>query len=104
MFRAFSVDKAGAIVGVEVGPQAPRQLQIEAGGEGVALVVVEEEVAFVRRGKIGKAAGYAAGTLSVLMRVDGVELGECGDPGRGRGAFPAANASTSNGKRKENIG
>ena len=104
MLRAFAVDKAGAVIGIEVGPHPPGQLQVEAGGKRVALVVVEKEIAFVGRLEIGKTAGYAARALGVLVRVGGVELGASGDAGRVRRGFPATDAGTIDGERKENVG
>jgi len=93
VFWAFSVDEARAVAGIEVGPDAPGEIEIEAGGECVALVVVEEEITFVRRGEIGKTTGYSSSALRVLMGVSGVELGAPGDPGRVCRGFPAAVAA-----------
>jgi len=63
---AVTVEEARAVVQVEVGQHPPGQAQVEAGGECVALVVVEEEIGTFGRREVGKAAGDAAESLSVL--------------------------------------
>src|SRR5882757_4426765 len=104
MSRAFAVHKARAIVGVEVGPNAPWQLQIEAGGNRVALIVVEEEVTFVGRREVSEAARDAARAFGILVGVGGMNLSTAGDLRRIRGGFPAANARASDGQREKDIG
>jgi hypothetical protein len=104
MGRTIAVEKAGAIVDVEVRRRTPGQPQIEAGRERVALVVIEEEVALVRRLEIGEAAADRAGALGVLVRVSKVEAREVGDRGRFGAGFPAANAGAGDGQREKDVG
>ena len=103
MRRPFAVHKTRPVICIEVGPRAPGQGKIDPGRERVALIVVEEEVACVRRLEIGKASADAARALRILMRVGGVELNASGHAWRGCGAFPAADAGTIDGERKEDM-
>ena len=66
--------------------------------------MIEEEIALIRRFEVGQAAGYAACAFSVLVRIDSVELGQPGDPGRIRGSFPSTYARPLDGEREENVG
>ena len=102
---AFAIDKTGAVVSVEVSPGAPRQREIDPGRERVALVVIEEEIAFVRRLEIGKAAGDPTSAFRVLMGIRGMELGSSlAMRGEFVVRFPSADAGAIDGASgKENV-
>src|SRR5450432_4237841 len=103
MLRAFPVHKARAIVDIEVGPDVPWQLEIEAGRNRAALIVVEEEITFVRWFEIGQAAGHSPRAFGVLMGINGVELCEPSDSGRICGGLPSAYAGAIDSEWKENV-
>ena len=70
----------------------------------MALIVVEEEIAFVRWFEISKAPGDAAGPFRVLVRIDRVELSSSRNAWRGRSTLPTADARPIDGEGKENVG
>src|SRR6478752_6331729 len=100
---SFAIDKTGAVVCVEVSPGAPRQREIDPSREGVALVVIEKEVAYVRRLEISEAAGNSAGAFRVLIGIGGMELGASCEPRRVHRAFPSPDAGALDGEGKENV-
>ena len=104
VFRAFAIDKTGAVVCVEVSPGAPRQREINPGRECVALVVIEEEVAFVRRLEVGQAASDSARAFRVLIRISRMKLGASREARRVHRAFPSPDAGAIDGEGKENVG
>jgi len=55
---------------------------VEAGGEGVVLIVVEVKEARGGRREIGEAAGDAAGAFGGLARVGETKLDAAGEAGR----------------------
>src|SRR6478752_1240491 len=89
---SFAIDKTGAVVCVEVSPGSPRQREVDPGRKCVALVVIKEEVAFVRRLEIGEAASDSAGAFSVLIRIGGMELSASCEPRRVHRPFPSPDA------------
>ena len=44
MVRAVAIEKTGAVRNIEGCPGAAREVEIDAGAESIALVVIEEEV------------------------------------------------------------
>ena len=102
--RTVSIEKTGAIIGIEVGRHATWKLKVEASRKGIALVVIEKEVTLLGRRKISEPAGDSAGSLRILMRIGEVEFGAAGDVRRIDAGLPAANPSMRDCKWKEDIG
>ena len=70
MVGAVAIEEARAVVDGEGGEATPRQVALDAGGERVALVVVQVERSAGRRRKIGKTTGDGADALGDLVRVN----------------------------------
>src|SRR5215469_14081774 len=101
---AVAIEKSRSVIHVHRGPGTARKSHAHAGTDGVALIVVEEKVAFFGRREIRQTAGDSAGTLGVLMGVGEMELGATGDAWRAGGGFPTADASAVDGQREEDVG
>ena len=95
MFRAFAIEKAGAVIHVDVSPGAPRQREIDAGRERLALVMIEEEDTFFRRFEISQAAGNGARAFGILMGIGGMKLRASSEARRVNRAFPSPNRARS---------
>src|SRR5581483_718128 len=72
--------------------------------QGVALVVVQEEVTTLGRREVRKSSGYGAFSLDILMRVRHADLEPPEDLRGAQRCFPTANARLLDGQRKEDVG
>ena len=98
-----SIAEARAVVNIGGGIGAPRQRDVAAHIERVALVMIERSE-FGRRRVIGKAAGNGATALGDLVGVGEVDLSAVGKARRAQCEFPGANQGFGNGDGKENVG
>ncbi len=98
-----SVAEAGAVVDVGGGVGAPRERDVAAHVEGVALVVIERRQAG-GQGEIGETAGDGSAAFGNLVGVGEVELAAMGDAGRAESEFPSADHCLGNGDGEEEIG
>src|SRR5262249_23940847 len=103
MGRAVAVHESGAVIHVYVGGGFPRQNEIEAGRERVALIVVEKTKR-VAGAAADQPSGDNAGPLGILVGIRKVELPVAGDLGRFGSRLPAADSRMLERQRKENIG
>src|SRR5712692_6329424 len=101
---AVTVEEARAVVQIEVGRHPPGQAQVEAGGESVALVVVEVEIGIFGRREGGKADGDATESLSVLVRVGEMPLDASADTRRGGTGLPSPDARAFDSEREKDVG
>src|SRR2546425_2368397 len=101
---AVSIEKAGAIIGIEIGRHTPWKLEVEASRKGVTLIVIEKEVTLLGRRKVSEPAGDSTSSLRVLMRISKMEFCAASDYRRIDAAFPAANPRVRDRKWKEDIG
>ena len=83
-----SVAESGAVVNVGGGIGAPREADVAAYVERVALVVIERSESGRER-EVGEAAGDGAAALGDLVGVGEVNLGTAGDAGRAQREFPS---------------
>lgn len=104
MLRAVAIDEARAVVDVDSRPDAFREIDVEAGAYGVALIVIEEEILIDGRREVGEAASDSAEAFGVLVREGEVELGAIKNARGGRGGFPALDAGAVDGEREEDVG
>src|SRR6266571_2827732 len=104
MRRAVTIEEARAVTQIAGGPGAPGKLNVEAGIERVALVVVEKEKARRWRREIGKPSSDATGGLRELVRIRQIELRAVAKPRGAHRRFPTVNARALDGKRKEDVG
>ena len=73
-----AVGEAGAVVEAARGPGTPRQVGFEVCVQSVALIVIQEEVAVVRRREIGEPSRDCAFAFGMLIRVgDGNVSARC---------------------------
>ena len=88
---------------VSRGPDSAWKLNVVAGAERVALVVIEEEKPRRRRLEVGEAAGDRAFSLRVLVRIRQVQAGAVRDFRGAKSGLPGANACASDCEREENV-
>ena len=98
-----SVAEAGAVVDVGGGECAPRESDVAADVEGVALVVIERSERR-RGGDVVEAAGDDGVALGDLVGVGQVQLDAVGDAGRAQGELPGADEGVGDGDGKEDVG
>src|SRR5579859_3866596 len=103
MSGAVSVQESLSVIEIAGREAAPGQSHFVAHAQGVALVVVQEEQ-WLRRGKIGQAAGPCSFALGELMGVGQVQLRALEQLGRAHRALPAANARPVEGEREKDAG
>src|SRR3954447_5372003 len=102
MRGAVALQKPGTVKDVAREPGILRNLHVNAEVEGVALIVVEEEIIVVLwRSEIRKTTGDAAASFGVLVRVSKVGANASEDLRRAECRLPAADAGTVDGEREE---
>src|SRR5947208_1202031 len=107
MFRPFTIEKSGAVRNISGRGDLIGKRRVEAHAERVALVVVEGAKAaiFAKLPRIGEqSASDLARAFDGLIGIGEVNVKAFRDARRSHCGFPAVNARSLNGQRKENVG
>src|SRR6476660_4253687 len=103
MIRAVAVQKSRTVIEVGRQPTPPGHARGQSRAQGVALIVIKIEEAFIRRREVCQAAGDAAAAFNRLMGIGKVKIQTSEDMGRAHGALESANAHVIDRERKENV-
>src|ERR1039457_6848267 len=98
-----AIRKTRAVIDGGGNPGMPRQAAFEIPVQGVALIVVEQEIAVRRRREIGQSPGERAFALGPLPRVDDRQISALEEPGGAQGELLAADPSARDGHREEYV-
>src|SRR5262249_19066396 len=85
------------------GPSASGKVEIKAGAERVALIVIQKKT-FVGRRKIRQAAIHGSEALGILVRISEMDLCTAEQAGRADGRLPAADTCAVDGEWEKDIG
>src|SRR5580658_6619624 len=95
-----AISEAGAIVDIRRGVSAPRERDVAAYVESVALVVIERRK-FRKHGEVGQAARDRATAFCDLVRISEMDASMTCNQRRAQSKFPATNQGLGNGNREK---
>src|SRR5450755_3634091 len=98
-----AIGETRAVVDGSGSPGMPRQAALEIPVQGVALIVVEQEIAVRWRREIGQSPGQRAFTLGTLPRVDDRQISALEEPRGAETELLAADPCARNGHREEYV-
>src|SRR5258708_12214010 len=102
--RRIAVGKAGGVINVRRSIRAPRQCVLAAEMKRIALVMIEQEKAWWRRGtRTDQAANDAAEPKSELIGIGEIDLRPVADPRGTQRQFPAIDSRALHIDREKHI-